>query len=225
MTGTQFQSLGCWRYWTEVKSLGRNVDQRRPQLHGALPIGDRVVQLGDQCCPTTGQAFQQRHLPQRPIAVEVSHPLAAALVQNVLPGGAFRHEKTAQVEAEVKVRIHDQSWVGDTNGSFDQALAQDWHHPAGSVVTINKPFPVRRLLQHQATDHRRSHHGILAGRKPRGVIPTRKALKLRHCGTPRVGIYWRPYRHGSPQRPTLTAIRNGRSLLPPEEALSAWQPI
>ena len=80
---------------------------RRAEHHGALTVGDRVVQLDEQGRPAALQPLEQGDPPQRPREVEVGHGLAAGLVEDLVPAARLGHPEPAHVEGQVELRVHD----------------------------------------------------------------------------------------------------------------------
>ena len=180
MARRQSDGLRCIWHWPKIKTLRRNVDQRGAKLQRSLTVRNRVVKLGDHGGLATWQTLEHGDSPQRTIAVEVGHALPAAFVEDIFPGRSFGCSESTHVEAQVEVRVHNQSRIGDCNWAFDDLLAENRHDAARAVVAFNQAIPVGRLFENEQPDHGRAHHGIFRGRTPRGKIPTGKSFDSRH---------------------------------------------
>ena len=148
--GVEHHRLGCWRHRAEIGALRGEVEQRQPQLHRTLAVGDGVVQFLDHHRPAAGQTLQHAS-PATAADPCRSRPCYCrrASSSTSAPRRPLGHAEAAHVEATGR------SWGRRPRaGSADRSgPPPPWSAapaPAGwPARSGRRAVPVRALVQHQ----------------------------------------------------------------------------
>ena len=169
--GVEHHRFGCLRHRAQFGAFRGEVEQRQPELDGALAVGDGVVQLLNEHRLASGQAVEQEIAPQRPVLVEVGHALPTCDLQDVLPVRRLRHTEPPQVERQVEVRVDDHARGFQAGRALDHLRAQYRRQPGGPFVAIGEAVPVGAGVHHQDAQDRRPHDGVVGGHPPGCEVP------------------------------------------------------
>ena len=163
--------------------LGRvalEIEELQRQLHAGLAVGDRVVQLLDQCRLAAAQALDDRELPQRAGAIERVGRDQAGEVEELAHRAGLRQRDPAHVVVDVEVWVVDPHRRGEVRRHRLHPLSQPLEHVRGSLDALDELVEAGWPVEHRDVGERARQVRVLLDppHQPLGVAHL--AIEPRH---------------------------------------------
>ena len=143
-----------------VRGLGLQVEEHEQQLHPADAVAHRVVHLEHERGPALREALDERELPERSGAVEVTHRGGRRDLEDRVERRRLRRAHAARVIAEVEVGIGGPRGRTDAQRRLDDPLAQTGDQARAALEPREHVRPGRCAVEDECGDDRRPQRGI-----------------------------------------------------------------
>ena len=190
------------------------VDHRERQFDAADAVGERVVDLLDEGCPTSFHPFDERELPQRAGPIERIDRQRLGEVEHVAEAPRRWHPGPSQVVRQVEPGVHHPPGTADPAGRHDHPLPEAGDDPRGVVDPLHEAIPVGRPIEERHGRDRRTQHRVLLDVPQHGVRrlhvvrepPGERGVVIdEHLPMIRLGV-----RRGKGRRSLVSLVAGGR---------------